>query len=78
MYQDYGFDYSDGDEAEEGGAPDLENMYYTAKCERECRCNIQRCLKLSSALKDDTPEEALVAFRKIVTTEENKGDWYAV
>ena len=30
--KDYGFDYSDGDDASEGGAPDLENLYYIAKC----------------------------------------------
>ncbi|KAJ3715429.1 hypothetical protein C8R42DRAFT_680874 [Lentinula raphanica] len=31
--EDYGFDYSDGDDAEEYGNADVENMYYTAKCE---------------------------------------------
>ena len=31
--KDYGFDYSDGDEADDSGTPDLENMYYSAKCE---------------------------------------------
>lgn len=30
--QDYGFDYSDGDDGDEGGSADVENMYYTAKC----------------------------------------------
>ena len=30
--KDYDFDYSDGDEADDNGAPDLENMYYIAKC----------------------------------------------
>ena len=30
--QDYGFDYSDDGEADEGGDTDNENMYYTAKC----------------------------------------------
>ena len=30
--QDYDFNYSDGDEANESGSTDLENMYYTAKC----------------------------------------------
>lgn len=30
--QDYGFDYSDNDEANESGSADVENMYYTAKC----------------------------------------------
>lgn len=32
LLQDYGFDYSDGDDASDGGAPDLENLYYIAKC----------------------------------------------
>jgi len=32
-FQDYGFDYSDGDEANESGSADVENLYYTAKCE---------------------------------------------
>ena len=30
--KDFGFDYSDGDDAEDSGDVDLENMYYTAKC----------------------------------------------
>ncbi|EJD03731.1 PCI-domain-containing protein [Fomitiporia mediterranea MF3/22] len=56
--EDYGFDYSDGDEADETGTPDLENLYYSAK-----------------ALKGEDPEEALAAFKRIVTTEESKSDW---
>lgn len=39
--QDYGFDYSDGDEGDEGGSADVENMYYKAKCmvypQRNCQ-----------------------------------------
>jgi COP9 signalosome complex subunit 2 len=30
--EDYGFDYSDGDDADDAGSADVENMYYTAKC----------------------------------------------
>jgi len=30
--EDYGFDYSDGDEANQSGSADVDNMYYTAKC----------------------------------------------
>ena len=30
--QDYGFDYSDGDGADDSVSVDVENMYYTAKC----------------------------------------------
>ncbi|KAI5124134.1 hypothetical protein M0805_000945 [Coniferiporia weirii] len=56
--EDYGFDYSDGDDADDGGAPDLENMYYKAKSK-----------------KDEAPEDALAAFKEIVTTEEQKGEW---
>ncbi|KAF7968928.1 hypothetical protein HWV62_28812 [Athelia sp. TMB] len=33
--EDYGFDYSDGDEANESGSADVENMYYTAKSKKE-------------------------------------------
>ena len=32
LSQDYGLDYSDGDEADEAGDVDVENLYYTAKC----------------------------------------------
>ncbi|KAL5534021.1 hypothetical protein ACEPAG_481 [Sanghuangporus baumii] len=56
--EDYGFDYSDGDEADDSGTPDLENMYYSAK-----------------SLKEDNPEEALAAFKRIATSEEKQGDW---
>lgn len=30
--QDYGFDYSDNDDAGDSGSADVENVYYTAKC----------------------------------------------
>lgn len=30
--QDYDFNYSDDDVADDTGAVDLENLYYTAKC----------------------------------------------
>jgi len=30
--QDYGFDYSENDEAEDTGDVDVENLYYVAKC----------------------------------------------
>ncbi|TDL28184.1 PCI-domain-containing protein [Rickenella mellea] len=33
--EDYGFDYSDGDDADEQGNVDVENMYYTAKSKKE-------------------------------------------
>lgn len=33
--EDYGFDYSDGDDGDEGGSADVENMYYTAKSKKE-------------------------------------------
>jgi len=32
-WKDYGFDYSDNDETDKSGSADVENMYYTAKCE---------------------------------------------
>lgn len=31
--QDYGFDYSGSDSGNEAESADVENMYYTAKCE---------------------------------------------
>ncbi|KAI0068030.1 PCI-domain-containing protein [Artomyces pyxidatus] len=33
--EDYGFDYSDGDDGDEAGSADVENMYYTAKSKKE-------------------------------------------
>ena len=30
--QDYQFDYSDGENGDDSGTVDVENMYYTAKC----------------------------------------------
>jgi len=33
--EDYGFDYSDNDDAGESGSADVENMYYTAKSKKE-------------------------------------------
>ncbi|KAF8921849.1 PCI domain-containing protein [Mucidula mucida] len=33
--EDYGFDYSDGDEADDAGSADVENMYYKAKGKKE-------------------------------------------
>lgn len=56
--EDFGFDYSDGDDADDSGDVDLENLYYTAKSKKE-----------------DSPEEALKAFKDIVEKEEEKGDW---
>jgi hypothetical protein len=32
IQQDYGFDYSDGEGADDAVSVDVENMYYTAKC----------------------------------------------
>ncbi|KAF5392575.1 hypothetical protein D9757_002257 [Collybiopsis confluens] len=33
--EDYGFDYSDGEDAEESGSADVENLYYKAKSKKE-------------------------------------------
>ena len=30
--KDYGFDYEEGDDENESGSADVENMYYSAKC----------------------------------------------
>jgi hypothetical protein len=32
VHQNYDFDYSDGEDANESGSADVENMYYKAKC----------------------------------------------
>ena len=74
--QDYGFDYSDNDEANESGSADVENLYYTAKCLSAAPA-IPLSSSFLSAKKEDSPEEALKEFRAIVEQEEEQGDWYA-
>ena len=74
MSKDYGFDYSDGDDASDGGAPDLENLYYLAKCKLVVVILLPR-LSRYTAKKEDEPEEALQKFKEIPPLEQPKGDW---
>ncbi len=75
--QDYGFDYSD-DDGNDAGSADVENMYYTAKCEYGAgRCTAAHAHR-NTAKKEDNPEQALKEFRAIVEQEEEKGDWYVL
>jgi hypothetical protein len=48
--QDYGFEYSDDDQMQDGGSADVENQYYTAKSKKED--NPEAALKLFKAIVD--------------------------
>ena len=77
--QDYGFDYSDDDQAnDDTGSVDLENMYYVAKCFRLTLLHGIFSWPGPLAKKEDSPEEALKAFKVIVEREEEKGDWWVI
>lgn len=73
--EDYGFDYSDGDDANESGSADVENMYYTAKCMYSWQYALISLADGTTAKKEDDPEGALKAFRAIVDQETEMGDW---
>ncbi|PPQ77002.1 hypothetical protein CVT25_014819 [Psilocybe cyanescens] len=76
--EDYGFDYSDNEDANESGSVDVENMYYKAKCTLLIFSNWNLTLRIGrcdSAKKEDSPDEALKEFRAIVDQEDEKGDW---
>ena len=77
--QDYGFDYSDNEDANESGSADVENMYYKAKC-LSTPIHLYRHIYLDvwPAKKEEQPEEALKEFRAIIDQEEEKGDWCVV
>jgi COP9 signalosome complex subunit 2 len=61
--EDYGFDYSDGDEANESGTADVENMYYTAKSKKED--NPEEALKEFRAIVDQETEKGDWGFKAL-------------
>ena len=75
--QDYGFDYSDGDGADDAVSVDVENMYYTAKC-----LYLALFLLVShseiTAKKEESPEQALKEFASIVDQDDPMSDWYII
>jgi COP9 signalosome complex subunit 2 len=74
--QGYDFEYTDGEDGDEGASADAENMYYTAK---STSCPLSTLFLKSehsnTAKKEDNPEAALKDFRAIVAQEKEKGDW---
>ncbi|TFK41917.1 PCI domain-containing protein [Crucibulum laeve] len=61
--EDYGFDYSDNDEANESGSADVENMYYKAKSKKED--NPEEALKEFRALVDQEEEKGDWGFKAL-------------
>ncbi|KAJ4485630.1 PCI domain-containing protein [Lentinula aciculospora] len=61
--EDYGFDYSDGDDAEESGSADVENMYYKAKSKKED--NPEGALKEFRAIVDQEKERGDWGFKAL-------------
>ncbi|KAJ3762188.1 hypothetical protein EV360DRAFT_36211 [Lentinula raphanica] len=61
--EDYGFDYSDGDDAEESGNADVENMYYTAKSKKED--NPEGALKDFAAIVNQEKEKGDWGFKAL-------------
>ncbi|TFY83432.1 hypothetical protein EWM64_g585 [Hericium alpestre] len=61
--EDYGFDYSDGDEGEEAGGADVENMYYTAKSKKEE--DPEQALKDFRAIVDKEEEKGDWGFKAL-------------
>lgn len=61
--EDYGFDYSDGDEADESGSADVENMYYKAKGKKED--NPEAALKEFKAIVDQETEQGDWGFKAL-------------
>ncbi|OCH90066.1 PCI-domain-containing protein [Obba rivulosa] len=61
--EDYGFDYSDEDEANETGSADAENMYYTAKSKKED--NPEQALKEFRAIVDQEEEKGDWGFKAL-------------
>lgn len=60
------------------GDNDVENQYYLAKGESTLRLELMirgDVDDVCSAEKEDDPEKALKAFRKIVDSETEKGEW---
>ncbi|KAJ7610967.1 PCI domain-containing protein [Roridomyces roridus] len=61
--EDYGFDYSDGDEANESGSADVENLYYKAKSKKED--NPEEALKEFRAIVDQETEQGDWGFKAL-------------
>ncbi|KAG9313994.1 PCI domain-containing protein [Chiua virens] len=61
--EDYGFDYSDNDEANESGSADVENMYYTAKSKKED--DPEQALKEFKAIVDQETEKGDWGFKAL-------------
>ncbi|KJA28457.1 hypothetical protein HYPSUDRAFT_33858 [Hypholoma sublateritium FD-334 SS-4] len=61
--EDYGFDYSDNDEANESGSADVENMYYKAKSKKED--NPEEALKEFRAIVDQEEEKGDWGFKAL-------------
>jgi tetratricopeptide (TPR) repeat protein len=78
---DYDFEYEDdgdADDAMDDGDNDVENQYYLAKGESMSRLESMIRGDVDDACvaeKEDDPEKALKAFRKIVDSETEKGEW---
>ncbi|KIK70497.1 hypothetical protein GYMLUDRAFT_149392 [Collybiopsis luxurians FD-317 M1] len=61
--EDYGFDYSDGEDAEEAGSADVENLYYKAKSKKED--NPEGALKDFRAIVDQEEEKGDWGFKAL-------------
>ncbi|KIJ66370.1 hypothetical protein HYDPIDRAFT_26724 [Hydnomerulius pinastri MD-312] len=61
--EDYGFDYSDNDDANESGSADVENMYYTAKSKKED--DPEQALKEFKAIVDQETEKGDWGFKAL-------------
>jgi COP9 signalosome complex subunit 2 len=61
--EDYDFTYSDGDDANDSGSVDVENMYYTAKSKKED--NPEEALKEFRAIVDQEEEKGDWGFKAL-------------
>ncbi|KAG5645339.1 hypothetical protein DXG03_006401 [Asterophora parasitica] len=61
--EDYGFDYSDNDDANESGSVDVENMYYQAKSKKDD--NPEDALKEFRAIVDQEEEKSDWGFKAL-------------
>lgn len=61
--EDYGFDYSDGDDADDAGSADVENLYYKAKGKKED--NPEVALKEFMAIVDQEKEQGDWGFKAL-------------
>ncbi|KAF8963876.1 PCI domain-containing protein [Flammula alnicola] len=61
--EDYGFDYSDNEDANESGSADVENMYYKAKSKKED--NPEEALKEFRAIVDQEEEKGDWGFKAL-------------